>query len=144
MKTHYEVLQVTRDASQAVIRASYMALTKSCHPDVNPGDAQAEEKTKQLNEAYAVLSNPDKRAAYDRELKARRPQAVPFPGVGVGFDPTAYPLAYDGQFDVQGIIENAARAAGGAFLSSFIGELPPGLRTVVAAALAKQGGKKTA
>jgi len=63
---YYEVLAVPKDADAKTIKASYRKLALSYHPDRNPGDAGAEEKFKSLNEAYAVLSDPKKRARYDR------------------------------------------------------------------------------
>jgi molecular chaperone DnaJ len=62
----YEVLSVSRDASDQELKTAYRKLAMQYHPDRNPGDAAAEEKFKECSEAYQVLSDPDKRAAYDR------------------------------------------------------------------------------
>jgi molecular chaperone DnaJ len=62
----YEVLSVSRDASDQELKTAYRKLAMQYHPDRNPGDASAEEKFKECSEAYQVLSDPDKRAAYDR------------------------------------------------------------------------------
>jgi len=62
----YEVLGVERDASAEDIKKSYRKLAMQYHPDRNPGDKAAEEKFKELGEAYEVLSDDQKRAAYDR------------------------------------------------------------------------------
>jgi len=62
----YEVLGVSRDASDQELKAAYRKLAMKHHPDRNPGDHAAEEKFKECSEAYQVLSDPDKRAAYDR------------------------------------------------------------------------------
>ena len=62
----YEVLGVTKSASASEIKKAYYKLAKQYHPDVNPGDAEAEKKFKEINEAYAVLSDEDKKAKYDQ------------------------------------------------------------------------------
>ena len=63
---YYEALGVTATADGKEIKAAYRKLALQYHPDRNPGNQEAEEKFKQLNEAYAVLSDPEKRAHYDR------------------------------------------------------------------------------
>jgi len=60
-KDYYNVLGVRRDASDKEIKQTYRRLARQYHPDVNPGDASAEQKFKEISEAYAVLSNPDSR-----------------------------------------------------------------------------------
>jgi molecular chaperone DnaJ len=62
----YEVLQVSREASDQELKANYRKLAMLYHPDRNPNNPEAEEKFKECSEAYAVLSDPEKRAAYDR------------------------------------------------------------------------------
>jgi hypothetical protein len=64
-KDYYQILGVSRTASTTAIRSAYRKLAIKHHPDHNPGDKQAEEKFKEINEAYQVLSNPEKRASYD-------------------------------------------------------------------------------
>ncbi len=61
----YEVLGVARDADENTIRTSYRRLARKYHPDVNPGDTEAENRFKEISEAYAVLSDTEKRRAYD-------------------------------------------------------------------------------
>lgn len=65
-RDYYEVMGVERTASQDQIKKAYRKKAKECHPDFHPNDPQAEAKFKELNEANEVLSDPDKRAAYDR------------------------------------------------------------------------------
>jgi molecular chaperone DnaJ len=63
---YYEVLSVTRTASDQELKTAYRKLAMQFHPDRNPGNSEAEEKFKECSEAYQVLSDPQKRAAYDR------------------------------------------------------------------------------
>ena len=65
-RDYYEVLGVARTAGEAEIKKAYRQLAMQYHPDRNPGDKRAEERFKEVNEAYAVLSDPDKRAHFDR------------------------------------------------------------------------------
>lgn len=65
-RDYYEVLGVDRSADEAAIKKAYRSLAKKYHPDMNPGDKEAERNFKEVNEAYAVLSDPDKKAKYDQ------------------------------------------------------------------------------
>lgn len=65
-RDYYEVLGVERGADDASIKKAYRQLAKKYHPDMNPGDAEAEKRFKEASEAYAILSDPDKRRQYDQ------------------------------------------------------------------------------
>ncbi|HEY8443663.1 MAG TPA: molecular chaperone DnaJ [Clostridia bacterium] len=79
-KSYYDILGVSKNATEAEIKSAYRKLAKQYHPDLHPGDKEAAEKLKEINEAYEVLSDPQKRANYDRFGTAE-------PGAGgAGFD----------------------------------------------------------
>src|SRR3954453_11150129 len=82
-RDYYEVLSVSRTATEEEIKRSYRKLAVKFHPDKNPDDAHAEEKFKELGEAYDVLMDADKRAAYDRYGHAAFAQGTA--GRGGGF-----------------------------------------------------------
>jgi DnaJ-class molecular chaperone len=96
-KDYYKVLGVSKTASVDDIKKAFRKLARKYHPDVNPGDKKAVEKFKEINEAYEVLSDPDKRRKYDtlgpnwqeqfgfRSAAGRR--ASGFPGSASAFDP---------------------------------------------------------
>ena len=65
-KNYYSVLGVSREADDADLKRAYRRLARMYHPDKNPGDRAAEERFKEVNEAYTILSDPEKRARYDR------------------------------------------------------------------------------
>jgi curved DNA-binding protein len=65
-KDYYQILGVRRDADEKEIKRAFRRLARQVHPDVNPGDSRAEERFKEINEAYEVLSDPEKRSKYDR------------------------------------------------------------------------------
>lgn len=65
-KDYYEILGIGRDASQEEIKRAYRKLVRQYHPDANPGNKEAEERFKLINEAYEVLSDPQKKAQYDQ------------------------------------------------------------------------------
>ena len=65
-KDYYEVLGIDRNAQEEDIKKAYRRLAKKYHPDVNPGDNNAESKFKEINEAYEILSDPQKKARYDK------------------------------------------------------------------------------
>ena len=84
-RDYYEVLGVTREAGEQEIKSAYRKLALQFHPDRNPNNPDSEEKFKECSEAYAILADADKRAAYDRFGHA----AVSGGGAG-GFDPTVF------------------------------------------------------
>ncbi len=81
-RDYYEVLGVEKSADDASIKKAYRTLAKKYHPDMNPGDAEAEAHFKEVNEAYDVLSDPDKKAKYDQYGHAA---FDPASGGGAGF-----------------------------------------------------------
>jgi len=81
---YYEVLGVNREATDQELKSAYRKQALRYHPDRNPGDHAAEEKFKQASEAYQVLSDADKRAAYDRYGHA----GLGGQGFGSGFSAT--------------------------------------------------------
>ncbi len=83
---YYEVLSVSKTASDGEIKTAYRKLAMQYHPDRNPGDKAAEEKFKECSEAYGVLSDPQKRAAYDRYGHAGMGGSGGFPGGFSGFN----------------------------------------------------------
>jgi molecular chaperone DnaJ len=109
-RDYYELLGVARDADVAEIKKAYRKLAVRYHPDKNPGDGEAEERFKEAAEAYAVLSDPEKRARYDRYGKA---------GMGgeafSGFDPATFGDFADVFGDLFGFggIFGGARGRGG-------------------------------
>lgn len=82
-RDYYEVLGLNKSAGEAEIKKAYRSLAKKYHPDMNPGDKEAEAKFKEVNEAYAVLSDADKKAKYDQFGHAA---FDPTAGGGSGFE----------------------------------------------------------
>jgi DnaJ-class molecular chaperone len=84
-KDPYEALGVARGASESEIRSAYRKLAKKHHPDMNPGNKQAEERFKEASAAHALLSDPEKRARFDRgEIDAEGQEQAPFGFGGFG------------------------------------------------------------
>lgn len=106
---YYSVLGVERDASHQEIKAAYRRIAVRYHPDRNPGDTEAERKFKQAAEAYAVLSNADKRRQYDH-FGHRSPNGGGFSG----FDPATFGDFADILGDLFGFGFQRGRGGGGA------------------------------
>src|SRR5580698_5025769 len=83
-RDYYEILGVSRDADDQALKGAYRKLALQHHPDRNPGNHEAEEKFKEAAEAYSVLCDAQKRAAYDRYGHQGVTSAA-----GGGFDPSA-------------------------------------------------------
>ena len=86
-RDYYEVLGVTRAVTEQELKSAYRKLALQFHPDRNPNNPDAEEKFKEVSEAYAVLADTDKRAVYDRYGHAGLGGGG---GAGAGFDPTVF------------------------------------------------------
>jgi molecular chaperone DnaJ len=84
--SYYDTLGVAKGASADEIKKAYRKLARKYHPDANPGDAKAEERFKEINEAHDVLSDPDKRKQYDTFGQTFRPGQGPQPGGFAGFE----------------------------------------------------------
>src|SRR5437016_13630359 len=109
-RDYYEVLGVDRNASEEEIKKSYRKLAIKYHPDKNPGDKGAEEKFKELGEAYEALCDPQKRAAYDQYGHA-------------AFDPRSRARSSAGGFhDPFDIFREVFGSSGGSIFGDLFGE----------------------
>jgi molecular chaperone DnaJ len=113
-RDYYEVLEITRTASSEEVKKSYRRLAVKYHPDKNPGDPQSEERFKELGEAYDVLMDDQKRAAYDRFGHAAFSQGSAGPTGGF-HDP----------FDLFREVFGGSAGGGGGIFEQFFGG-PPG------------------
>jgi len=117
-RDYYEVLGVDRNATDEDIKKAYRKLAKKYHPDVNPGDKEAEAKFKEINEAYQILSDPEKREKYDRFGHA-------------AFEQGGFGASYDGfsGFDFGGLGDIFESFFGNPFGSSGFGRRSSGSKT---------------
>jgi molecular chaperone DnaJ len=107
VKDYYETLGVEKKASQDEIKKAFRRLARKYHPDLNPGDKTAEQKFKEINEAYGILSDEKKRAEYDQFGR------TPFEGGGPGFDYRTYTSGDSFDFGGFGDIFSDMFGAGG-------------------------------
>src|ERR671927_1681513 len=102
-RDYYEILGVSRTATDAEMKASYRKLAMKWHPDRNPGDKDCEHHFKEINEAYDVLRDGDKRAAYDRFGHAAFEHGGPGGAHGFGADfGSAFSDIFEGIFGMAG------------------------------------------
>ncbi|MBD2447903.1 DnaJ domain-containing protein [Nostoc sp. FACHB-152] len=99
-KDYYSLLGVSKTASPEEIKQAFRKLARKFHPDVNPGNKQAEARFKEVNEAYEVLSDPDKRKKYDQFGQYWKQVGQGFPGGGAaGVDMGGFDFSQYGSFD---------------------------------------------
>src|SRR5215204_663920 len=115
-RDYYEILGVPRDASEAAIKKAYRELARKYHPDRNPGDKNAESQFKEVQEAYSILGDKQKKAQYDQfghggpQFGGRGgPGGFQFDFGGAGTDPGAFQAG-----DLGELFQHFARARGGA------------------------------
>jgi DnaJ-class molecular chaperone len=155
MTNWYQLLEVAESASPDVLKAAWRLLQRRYHPDNKAtGDL---EKSKLVNIAYDVLSDPDRRAAFDQELarerNSRRPAGQygqhggdnPWPGGFPGFiNPEAYPGAYPGTMEIdlgdvaRDLLLDASIEIGGAFLNNALHQMSPFADKMFLDAIAKK------
>jgi curved DNA-binding protein len=128
-KDYYQILGVDKNASDADIKKAFRRLARQYHPDLHPNDRAAEAKFKEVNEAYEVLSDPDKRKKYDQFGQYWRQMDGGFPGGGAGGFETDF--GRYGSFDefINELLGRFGSGFGGAGGSGFGGRSGPGSYT---------------
>jgi len=111
-KDYYAILGVSKTASQEEIKQAFRKLARKYHPDVNPGNKQAEARFKEVSEAYEVVSDPDKRKKYDQFGQYWKQAGQGFPSGGAGVDMGGFDFSQYGNFD-EFINELLGRFGGG-------------------------------
>src|SRR5580658_4795457 len=102
-RCYYESLSIERTASDGDIKSAFRKQAMQCHPDRNPDDKDAEHRFKEINEAYEVLKDPDKRAAYDRFGHAAFEHGMGGGAAGFGADfGTTFSDLFEGIFGMGG------------------------------------------
>lgn len=126
IKTYYEILELPEGASAEEIKRAFRNLVKEWHPDLHPEKADAAEKTQELNEAYSVLSDPDKRLQYDEYLSYIRMDNNPFQKEAVVPDSepsTEADETYYSNMSFKDYVENVANGSYKAYEDAFDGEV---------------------
>src|SRR6516164_3127265 len=108
-RCYYETLEVERNVDDSKLKAAFRKLAMKWHPDRNPGDAASEVRFKEINEAYEILKDGEKRAAYDRYGHAAFEQGGGGPGFGAGFA-TSFSDIFE---DLFGMAGQRGRGGGG-------------------------------
>ncbi|OUL37740.1 molecular chaperone DnaJ [Nostoc sp. T09] len=98
-KDYYTILGVSKTATPEEIKQAFRKLARKFHPDVNPGNKQAEARFKEVNEAYEVLSDPDKRKKYDQFGQYWKQVGEGFPSGGAGVDMGGFDFSQYGSFN---------------------------------------------
>ncbi|MEW6498443.1 MAG: DnaJ domain-containing protein, partial [Cyanobacteriota bacterium] len=114
-KDYYAILGVSKTASADEIKKNYRRLARKYHPDMNPGDKQAEAHFKEVSEAYEVLSDSDKRKKYDQFGQYWKQAGQGWPGGGAGVDVSGFDFSQYGSFDdfINELLGRFNTAAGG-------------------------------
>lgn len=77
IKNYYSVLEISPGAADTEIKAAYRRLAKKYHPDAHPGDGECENRFREINEAYSILGDPEKRKKYDEEAAGAKASGMP-------------------------------------------------------------------
>jgi len=109
MKDPYRLFDVARTATDDDIRKAYRRLARKHHPDANPGDSNAEERFKEIQQAYETLSNPKRRRAYDERSRPSPQRRAASPHVATG----GFRGGTTGSVDLSGLLRKSGNVSGG-------------------------------